>query len=372
MHVAVVGGGLAGLTAALELADGGHAITVLEASARFGGQIRTERHDGFVVEQGAEGFVARSEAVSALCRRTGIAAGLVAQTTRRALAWRDGQLSELRDGEAAGLLGIPVNPEDLGQGLRSLFGGMGDLIDSLLGSLDRRAGLRTEARVTALRRGKAWRLDCAGGETLEADAVILATPPQETELLVEPMLGDAALGGQLRYGSTVTVTLAYARGAVAHPLDASGFVVDGPDRSGLRACTFSSTKFSGRAPAGWCLLRAFFSAEPHAIAQNDESWSALAHRLLAPILGLSGHPDARWVYRWPTALPRYAPGYLAAVTRLRSSLAQLGALDCAGGSLDGGGIDGAVRSGLIAAREIIRRCHAGGGRGVGVEVSQGT
>jgi squalene-associated FAD-dependent desaturase len=41
MRVAVVGGGLAGLAAALDLADSGHAVTVLEARPTLGGAVQT-------------------------------------------------------------------------------------------------------------------------------------------------------------------------------------------------------------------------------------------------------------------------------------------------------------------------------------------
>jgi oxygen-dependent protoporphyrinogen oxidase len=370
MRVAVVGGGIAGLAAALDLADSDSSVTVLEGSGRFGGQIGTERRDGFIVESGAEGFTARSEAVPELCRRTGLGADLIVQARSRTLAWRDARLVELDDGAAAQLLGIPVREEDLGRGLRSLRGGMGDLIGALLGSLERRAVLNPNARVTALRReGAAWRLECAGGTSLEVDGVVLAVPPGEAESLLAPLAGNARLAGQIRFGSTVTVTLAYAREAVTHALDANGFVVDGPGPDGLRACTFSSSKFPDRAPAGWCLLRAFITPEPGPIDPDADRWCERAHRLLAPILGLTDRPRARWVSGWSAALPRYAPDHAAAVAIWRRQLSRHGRLECAGAALDGGGIDGAVRSGRLAARRVAAPRYESGRRAV--EVTEG-
>src|SRR5918911_4157769 len=41
MRAAVIGGGLAGLAAALELVDGGHQVTVLEARPTLGGKVQT-------------------------------------------------------------------------------------------------------------------------------------------------------------------------------------------------------------------------------------------------------------------------------------------------------------------------------------------
>ena len=47
MRATVVGGGLAGLTAALELVDAGHEVTLLEARPTLGGKVQTlPRRDG--------------------------------------------------------------------------------------------------------------------------------------------------------------------------------------------------------------------------------------------------------------------------------------------------------------------------------------
>ena len=55
--VVVVGGGLAGLTGAWRLQQMGHDVEILEAEAAAGGRMRAERHDGFVLDRGAQ-FVA--------------------------------------------------------------------------------------------------------------------------------------------------------------------------------------------------------------------------------------------------------------------------------------------------------------------------
>jgi oxygen-dependent protoporphyrinogen oxidase len=58
-RVVVVGGGIAGLTAAYALAKRGFAVEVLEREAAAGGRMRSERHGEFVVERGAQ-FIASS------------------------------------------------------------------------------------------------------------------------------------------------------------------------------------------------------------------------------------------------------------------------------------------------------------------------
>jgi len=57
--VIVAGAGIAGLSCAYELMKRGHDVTVLEASARSGGHVRTVREgltDGLYVDAGAEHF----------------------------------------------------------------------------------------------------------------------------------------------------------------------------------------------------------------------------------------------------------------------------------------------------------------------------
>jgi len=58
-RVIVAGGGIAGLVCAYELGKRGHEVTVLEASARTGGHVRTQREgldDGLYADAGAEHF----------------------------------------------------------------------------------------------------------------------------------------------------------------------------------------------------------------------------------------------------------------------------------------------------------------------------
>ncbi len=52
MRTVVVGAGLAGLAAASEFAAAGHEVAVFEASDGVGGRVRTDSHDGFLLDRG--------------------------------------------------------------------------------------------------------------------------------------------------------------------------------------------------------------------------------------------------------------------------------------------------------------------------------
>src|SRR5450432_1826692 len=104
-RIAVIGGGIAGLTVAMRRSAAGDEVVLFEAADKVGGQLASESSDGFVVEHGAEGFVARSEVVPALAEHAGVAAHLIEQLVQRSFRFDAGELIELLPGEAGRLLG---------------------------------------------------------------------------------------------------------------------------------------------------------------------------------------------------------------------------------------------------------------------------
>jgi len=54
--VVVVGGGVAGLVVALDLAGAGHRAVLLEAAGSFGGVVSSHRVAGLTLDAGAESF----------------------------------------------------------------------------------------------------------------------------------------------------------------------------------------------------------------------------------------------------------------------------------------------------------------------------
>src|SRR5690606_17144289 len=126
-------------------------------------------------------------------------------------------------------------------------------------------------------------------EPMLADAVIFAAPARLMAPALRPL--DAALAQQLasiRFGSTATVAYAFRREAIAHALDGFGFVVPSIERRRILASTWASKKFSGRAPAGKVLLRAFFGGahDPTAPELDDRELVELGLSELDALLGV--------------------------------------------------------------------------------------
>src|SRR5437899_10185035 len=106
LKLAVVGGGITGLAAAhraVELARERSTaldLTLMEARARLGGTIATERAGGFLIESGPDSFLSEKPWALALCRRLGVEDRLVRTDDRfrKVFVWRAGRLHPLPDG----------------------------------------------------------------------------------------------------------------------------------------------------------------------------------------------------------------------------------------------------------------------------------
>jgi oxygen-dependent protoporphyrinogen oxidase len=73
MRVAILGGGITGLTAAYRLTRAGHSVRVLEASPRTGGAVASERSGGWLFERGPNTLQESDPAVRALVGELGLA-----------------------------------------------------------------------------------------------------------------------------------------------------------------------------------------------------------------------------------------------------------------------------------------------------------
>ncbi len=77
VEVAIVGGGIAGLSAAWALAKRKVGFALFEAAPRWGGVIRTEQESGFLLEAGPDSILAQKSEGIALCKELGLGDRLV-------------------------------------------------------------------------------------------------------------------------------------------------------------------------------------------------------------------------------------------------------------------------------------------------------
>ncbi|MDH6125895.1 protoporphyrinogen oxidase [Kitasatospora sp. GP82] len=448
-HVVVIGGGIAGLTAAY-LAGADARVTLLEASGRLGGKLLAGEVGGVRVDLGAESMLARRPEAVELARQVGLAGALEPPSTAKAAIWTRSALRPLPGGQVMGVPGdldalaasgvlseagldrvrhematAPVGTDisigeyvaarlgrevvdrlvepllggvyaghadeislraavpallPVAQGGGSLLEGVHELagrakstgpvfqgIEGGIGTLPeavadacRKAGadLRTDSPVEELRRTpEGWRV-VTGGETLYADAVVLAVPtPQAARLLDTEAPGAAAELRAVEYAGMALVTLAFRRADLTEPLSGSGFLVPPSDGRAIKASTFSSNKWGwlARSAPDTFVLRTSLGRyrEEKVLDLPDEELVARSLADLGEAVGLRARPYDTAVTRWRSGLPQYPVGHLERVQRIREQVARVGSLAVCGAAYDGVGIPACIASARRAVNEVL-------------------
>jgi protoporphyrinogen/coproporphyrinogen III oxidase len=245
------------------------------------------------------------------------------------------------------------------RGMMTFRGGMYELVaaveDALLAT--ERVRILTATSCTALQRGDpAYVAELSSGELLEADAVVAALPAHAAASLFSGIDEDCArLMEAVEYVATATVNVAYRREDVPHALDGSGWIAPRGERRPVMACTWTTSKFEGRAPAGVAVFRAFLGDARSNLAEacSDDDMVRNAREELAAVLGIRSEPLFIHVTRWEPGLPQPNLGHLESVAEIEQRLGQHPGLEIAGSSYHGIGIPDVVRSGERAADRVI-------------------
>ena len=411
-QVAIVGAGIAGLTAARALSDAGHAVTIFERGDRMGGRVASDRIDGFTIDRGFQIYLsAYPEGKSLLDLRAldlrsfmpgamvwdGRRRATVAHPLREPIAAISGVLRGIvppRDAlrmipfarrALSGLAAAPresegtttlewlesagISRRTIDVFFRSFFGGV--FFDSSLrtdatrlefllrmfaegfacvpaGGMGEVAanlarGLPSDTRIrlgVAVERVEGTRLALASGERFDADAVILATGAHDLRRLV-PELPEIAWCG------TMSAWFATPDPSVHSPW----LVLNGSGLGAFNHGAAMSAVADTYAPAGRGLFVANTAALPRG-ADLSRDVAEDMRRTLAQILGARATDgwELLALQRIEHAIPRQWPEDLAA--RLPKSLGAR--VFVAGDHLEDASINGAMRSGRLAAAQCLQ------------------
>jgi oxygen-dependent protoporphyrinogen oxidase len=215
-----------------------------------------------------------------------------------------------------------------------------------------KADLRVKTRAQRLSFDHGWTITTDKDEHVKADAVCLAVPAYvAASLLSDTHPGLAEKLRAVKYASTATINFGYRRAAIKHPLNGFGFVVPLIEKRSLIACTFSNVKFSGRAPEGHVLLRAFAGGalQPEIFALDEAKMARRVEADLRELLGVSEEPLFVEVAKWERSMPQYEVGHLERVSEIERMAGELPGLALAGNAYRGAGIPDCIRSGEAAA-----------------------
>ena len=320
LSVAVIGGGVAGLSCARTLIDHRLAVTVLDKGHEPGGRLSTRQVDGYRFDDGAQYFTARDPRFQ---REVDAwrAVGLAAEWTGRVCVLENGTLSAGE--QKARYVGVPE-------------------MSAIARHLARPCHVLSETRVAHVHReGRRWRLLATAGVDLGAyDVVVVALPAPQAVALLGEVPDLAARVASVKMSGCWAVMLAFEQ-SLALPFDGA-FV----QASALSWIARNNSK-PGRGDAEcWVLHGAPAWSDEHSDATPEQviTWLSDAFRLATLCQGVK--PSFATAHRWRYALPTV----LLEEACLFDPTLAIGACGdwCAGPR-----VEGAFLSGLTLADQIL-------------------
>lgn len=241
----------------------------------------------------------------------------------------------------------------------SLKGGMQQLVDGCVRFIGRDS-IRTASEVKQITKTATGFHLTTGGDTKPFDCVIVDAPAFVTASLVRGMAPDLAQClSAIEWSSTATISLALDAKDVPHELPGFGFIVPRKENRRVNAATWSSIKWSFRAPVGRLLVRCFVGGGHHEelVAYEDDRLRGIVLEELRDIAGITATPLFTKIYRWPRSMPRYTVGHLDRVAAIEGALRAYPGLFLTGCSYKGIGIGDCVKSGFETADRIGVSIH---------------
>jgi oxygen-dependent protoporphyrinogen oxidase len=249
----------------------------------------------------------------------------------------------------------------------SLKGGMQQLTDrciAIIGKERIKTGMEIQ-RVIKVQNGYrlvvnggSGQMDLFGKKEEHFDEVVLTTPAYVTSGLVrdmDPKLSERLLA--MDWSSTATISIAFKKEDIRVKLPGFGFIVPKIENRRINATSWSSIKWSFRAPDGCLLLRSFVGGGHHEelLFEDDATLVGVVLQELRQIAGIDAKPIFSKVYRWVKGMPKYTVGHLERLAKLDELKGRHPGLHLIGCSYRGIGIGDCVKSGFDAASEIAKR-----------------
>jgi len=328
-RIAIIGGGVAGMSAAHALVDRGAAVTVFDKGRGPGGRASTRRPAPPTFDHGAQYFTARDPAFRRAVADW-VRAGLAHEWSPRLGVIET--LGEITDKPSSDTryTGVP---------------GMNAIVAHMVRTLDGRSEVRFEQRITRLERdAHAWRLACVDGAPDGAfDAVVVAIPgPQAADLIPD----DSPIAAQLETVAMQPCWATMAAFGARLPIDADAVFVNA-DASPLSWIARDSSKPDRPGGERWVLHASHDWSRERVDRDPDEIATAMLDAFRAATGASVPDPAFARAHLWLYALGSLDPEPGALLDPDRR-------LVVAGDWCAGGRIEGAYLSGVAAGDRLAR------------------
>ncbi|MGE5172457.1 MAG: protoporphyrinogen oxidase, partial [Betaproteobacteria bacterium] len=219
--------------------------------------------------------------------------------------------------------------------------------------------IRMGASVKAIEpKGKGYSVVLENGKLLDADHVMIASAAYDAAAMVKGINENlAAQMNKIEWSSSSTVSIAFRKDDVKVPLKGFGFIVPRVEGRRINAATYSSIKWSFRAPEDTILIRGFVGGGHHEELVHELDDAGMVRMVLEEldgILGLKANAQFSKVYRWYKGMPKYTVGHLDRIALLDRMLSAHPGLHLIGCSYKGIGIGDCVHEAQVAAERILK------------------
>ena len=246
-------------------------------------------------------------------------------------------------------------PSSGGPVLITLAGGLVRLIEALAAQLGK-ADVRLNTNVSLVARdGAGYRVDLADGQSIAADAVVLATPAFVSSRLLTDVAPDVAtVLDEIPYVDVATIWLAYPPSAMGRPLDGTGFLIPPEEGKLLVGCTWSSAKWPHLHDDNLVLIRCMVGrrGDTRWLSMDDQALVSGVHDELVESMGLTSGPIHQSIQRWPNGMPQYVVGHQNRLDAMKASLSRLPGLYLTGAAFRGVGLASCVADAERTAKEV--------------------
>ncbi len=192
---------------------------------------------------------------------------------------------------------------------------------------------------------------------ISADQILVGVPANCAATLFKNCAPEVARNlAEIEHRSCAIITLAFSVDAVETPLTGTGFLVPSAQNGYITGATWSSKKWSSRAPSDEILMRIFVGGDRSKFAdQSDRDMIQSVLIELFGILSLCHAPLWSRVRRWIDALPQYTLGHDDRIAAIQSELSSgRRQVFIAGTSFGGVGVPDCLRQGRAIAKQMER------------------